>query len=224
MTSPSSREDRPLPSSDFRALPGRGLRCAVHLAALAPLLWLFHAVPRGALGGDPVQELIHFLGIGALRLLLLTLAVSPLAGGLRARGWRAGPLPTLRRPLGLWCFAWACLHFAAWLSLDLAFAWPLIGGELVKRTYILAGFSAWLMLAALALTSIPAWVRRLGRRWKQLHRLVYPAVLLACLHFWWSLKSGWVEPAIYVALALGLLWFRRGIFLPGRARRPAAGE
>src|SRR5690606_8075497 len=101
--------------------------------------------------------------MGALRLLLLTLLVSPLAKGLGV-----GQLLRLRRPLGLWCFAWACLHFASWLGLDLAFAWGLIGAELVERSYILLGFTALVVLAALAVTSLPALVRRLGRRWKAL--------------------------------------------------------
>ncbi|HLS97361.1 MAG TPA: protein-methionine-sulfoxide reductase heme-binding subunit MsrQ [Porticoccaceae bacterium] len=187
----------------------RGLQVAAHLGAFLPLAWLVVAVPRGALGGDPVEELIHYLGMGALRLLLLTLLVSPLAKGLGV-----GPLLRLRRPLGLWCFVWGCLHFATWLGLDLVFAWGLIGAELVERTYILLGFTALVILAALAVTSLPALVRRLGRRWKSLHRLIYPAVLLVCVHFWWSVKSGWIEPAIYLAIALALLWWRRGALWP----------
>ncbi len=180
------------------------LQVAVHVGALLPLLWLFAAIPAGALGGDPVKELIHYLGLGALRLLLLTLVVSPMARRLRYPG-----LIRLRRPLGLWCFAWASLHFSAWLSLDLAFTWSLIGEEIVKRTYLLLGFTVWLMLLALAVTSLPALVRRLGARWRTLHSLIYPAVVLACIHFWWSQKSGWIEPAIYLAVAVGLLWLRR---------------
>lgn len=176
----------------------------VHAGAVVPLLWLVYAVPRGALGGDPVKELIHFFGLGALRLLLLTLLVAPLA-----RGLHFGQLMRVRRPLGLWCFAWASLHLTTWLALDLGFAWGLIGEELVKRTYILVGFTAWLLLLALAVTSIPVLVRRLGRRWKPLHRSIYLIALLGCVHFWWSLKSGWIEPAIYLAITLLLLWPRR---------------
>ncbi|MCK9563142.1 MAG: sulfoxide reductase heme-binding subunit YedZ, partial [Bacteroidales bacterium] len=166
------------------------LRVAVHLGALLPLTWLVYAVPRGTLGGDPVQALIHFFGLGALRLLLLALLVSPLVKVLRF-----SPLLRLRRPLGLWCFVWASLHVASWAALDLGLDWRLVGAELVERTYILLGFLAWLILAVLAVTSIPALVRRLGRRWKRLHQLSYPALLLVCVHFWWSVKSGWLEPA-----------------------------
>ncbi len=183
----------------------------MHLGALAPLLWLFHAVPRGHLGGDPVEGLIHYLGIGALRLLLLTLVVSPMAR------WRGNPLwLRLRRPLGLWCFVWASLHLAAWVVLDLALDWRLIGAEIVVRTYLLVGFAVWLILAVLAVTSLPPLVRRLGRRWRPLHRAIYPAVLLACLHFWWAQKSGWVDPALYAGLA--------GLLLLARLRRTRRGR
>lgn len=180
------------------------LQIGVHLGALAPLLWLFFAISDGRLGGDPVKELIHYLGMGTIRLLLLTLLVSPLAKFLHF-----GQLNRLRRPLGLWCFTWATLHFSAWLALDLGLDWSLIGEELVKRTYILLGFSAWLILLALAITSIPAVLRKMGRNWKKLHGLLYVVVLLACWHFWWSVKSGWIEPAIYFSVAILLLVWRR---------------
>ncbi|MCQ3830168.1 protein-methionine-sulfoxide reductase heme-binding subunit MsrQ [Microbulbifer elongatus] len=180
-----------------------GLQVAVHIGALLPLLWLSVAITDGRLGGDPVKELIHYLGMGAIRLLLLTLLVSPLA-----KAVHVGQLNRLRRPLGLWCFAWATLHFAAWLALDLGLDWSLIGAELVKRTYILLGFSAWLVLLMLAVTSIPALLKQMGRNWKKLHGLLYLVVILACWHFWWSVKSGWIEPAVYTAVALALLAWR----------------
>lgn len=176
----------------------------VHLGALLPLLWLFIAIPSGAFGGDPVKELIHYLGLGALRLLMLTLLISPLAVRLKNPS-----LNRLRRPLGLWCFTWASLHFAVWLWLDLGLEWSLIGADIVKRSYILLGFSAWLVLLALAITSLPRLVHALGARWKALHGLIYPTVLLGCIHFWWSLKSGWLEPVLYLGLALVLLGLRK---------------
>lgn len=180
------------------------LRVSVHLVACALLIWLTFAAVSGRLGGEPVEAIIHYLGIGALRLLLLTLLISPLA---KLTGF--GQLNKLRRPLGLWCFAWASLHFSAWLWLDLALDWSLIGGELVKRTYIVLGFICWLVLLVLAVTSLPPLVRKLGKRWKVLHAWIYPISILACVHFWWSLKSGWIEPAIYLGLFLILLSFRK---------------
>ena len=182
----------------------RLLQVGVHLGALLPLLWLFVAINQGRLGGDPVKELTHYLGMGSIRLLLLTLLVSPLA-----RFIHFGQLNRLRRPLGLWCFVWASLHFATWLVLDLGLDWSLIGAELVKRTYILLGFTAWLILLALAVTSIPALLRKMGKHWKKLHGFLYVVVVLVCWHFWWSVKSGWIEPAIYAAIALLLMLWRR---------------
>ncbi|MBN8430466.1 sulfoxide reductase heme-binding subunit YedZ [Microbulbifer salipaludis] len=195
---------RSVPGASWRKPLATTLQLGVHLGALLPLLWLFVAINQGRLGGDPVKELIHYLGMGAVRLLLLTLLVSPLAKSLHF-----GQLNRLRRPLGLWCFAWATLHFLTWLVLDLGLDWSLIGGELVKRTYILLGFSAWLMLLALAITSFPALLKKMGRSWKKLHGLLYIVVLLACWHFWWSVKSGWIEPAVYLGLAIILLAWRR---------------
>ena len=185
------------------------LQACVHIFALLPLLWLFYAVPKGLLGGDPVKELIHYLGLGGLRLLLLSLLITPLV-----KKFKLGPLIKLRRPLGLWCFTWVSLHFAAWMSLDLALMWGLIGEELVKRTYIVVGFIAWLILLALAITSIPILMRTMGKRWRHLHRGVYWVAVLACLHFYWSVKSGWVEPAVYAAIALVLLWPRKRNMVP----------
>ena len=145
-----------------------GLRIAVHIGCFLPLLWLFFAVPAGALGGDPVKELIHFLGLGALRLLLLTLVISPLAKLLRS-----GQLMRLRRPFGLWCFVWASAHVFCWLAFDLAYDWVLIGEEIVKRNYIVVGFIAWLLLLMLAVTSLPALLRLMGKNWNLLHGSIY---------------------------------------------------
>ena len=189
----------------------------MHIGALIPLLWLFWAIPAGRLGGDPVEELIHYLGLGAVRLLLLTLTITPLA-----RRFRYPQLNRLRRPLGLWCFVWATLHFGAWMAFDLGFSWGLIGSELVERTYILVGFLVWVMLTVLAITSLPKLVRTMGRNWKTLHRWIYLLAILACVHFWWSLKSGWIEPAIYLLIAVFLVSLRRPLPLVGALQRNRA--
>ncbi|MGQ9426804.1 protein-methionine-sulfoxide reductase heme-binding subunit MsrQ [Gilvimarinus sp. F26214L] len=191
----------------------RTLHILVHLGSLAPLLWLLLAgLPGGRLGGDPVQELTHFLGKGAIHLLYLTLAVTPLA-----RALKLGRLLRLRRPLGLWCFAWASLHFAVWLVLDLQFYWGLIGQEIVERNYLLVGFAAWLILLALAVTSIPRLMRAMKQRWKTLHSWIYVVAILAPVHYLWAVKSGVVQPGLYLLVAVGLLWLRRDrILLPLR--------
>jgi sulfoxide reductase heme-binding subunit YedZ len=198
----------------------------VHAAALAPAAWLAVQLRSelllgtGALGADPVAAVEHFLGLWALRLLLVTLAVTPLR---QLTGLTV--VLRFRRLLGLYAFAYATLHFAAYLVLDLRGYWTQIFEEIVERPYITVGFLAWLLLVPLAITSTRNAMRRLGRRWAQLHRLVYAAAVLAVLHFWWLVKSDIREPALYaaiLALLLGWrLWRRVRPVSPGR--RPAAG-
>lgn len=193
----------------IKLLLARSLHVLVHVGALLPLVWLvLVALPQGLLGGDPVQGLTHYLGKGAIHLLYLTLCVSPLA-----RRLKLGQLMRLRRPLGLWCFVWASLHFYVWIALDLQFYWSLIGAEIVQRTFLLVGFTVWLILLALAVTSIPRLMRAMRRHWRRLHSLIYPAAVLAPIHFWWSVKSGWIEPLLYLLAALLLLWLRYGQIL-----------
>ncbi|WP_035385008.1 protein-methionine-sulfoxide reductase heme-binding subunit MsrQ [Ferrimonas futtsuensis] len=180
------------------------LKTLLHLGFLLPLAYLWLAVQAGAAGGDPVQYVIHFLGMGAIHGLILSLLVSPLAKGLKMGG-----LMRVRRLVGLWAFAYALLHVAAFLGLDLLGDVGLLLGEIVKRPYILVGMAALLILIALAATSTSAMQRRLGRRWQTLHNWVYLAAVLVPVHFWWSVKSGWYEPALYLLACLGLLAWRR---------------
>ena len=197
----------------------------VHALALAPLAWLswqFWQVASNAdidaLGADPVAEVEHRLGLWALRLLLLTLAITPLR---QLTGQPA--LVRFRRMLGLYAFAYASLHFAAYLVLDLRGFWLQVFEEIAKRPYITVGFAAWLLLVPLAVTSTQGWIRRLGRRWGQLHRLVYAIAILAVLHFWWIVKSDYREPLLYAAILAALLGWRLWKRFASRpARRPAA--
>ena len=184
-------------------------KAAVHALALAPLAvlaWRAWQVGSSAdidaLGADPVAAIEHELGLWALRLLLLTLAVTPL------RQLLGRPeLLRFRRLLGLWAFAYASLHFTAWLVLDLRGWWSQVLVEIAERPYITVGFAAWLLLVPLAVTSTRGWMRRLGRNWGRLHRLVYATAVLAVLHFWWVVKSDLREPLLYaVILALLLGW------------------
>ena len=156
----------------------------------------------------------------ALRLLLLTLAVTPL------RQLTGEPrLLRFRRLLGLWVFAYASLHFAAYLVLDLRGWWAQVWDEIVQRPYITVGFAAWLLLLPLAVTSTRGWMRRLGRNWGRLHRLVYAVAVLAVLHFWWVVKSDIREPLLYAAILAVLLGWRlvrRKRRAVGRPAPPAA--
>ena len=181
----------------------------VHLAALTPLailLWQMWNVARtggNALGADPVAEIEHRLGLWALRFLMLALAITPLR---QLTGWNV--LVRFRRMLGLYAFAYATLHFAAYLGLDLRGYWTQVFEDIAKRPYITVGFTAWALLVPLAITSTAGWIRRLGRNWAHLHKLVYAVAVLAVLHFWWLVKSDIREPALYAGIAALLLGFR----------------
>jgi sulfoxide reductase heme-binding subunit YedZ len=172
------------------------------------------------LGADPVEHVTHVTGDWALRFLLLSLAVTPLR---RLLGW--GWAAPLRRTLGLTAFGYACLHYLIYLGLENFFDWQLIVEDVLKRRYVWAGFTAFLCLVPLAVTSTRAMIRRLGRRWILLHRLVYLAAALGVIHFLWLVKSDLREPLLYAAvlsLLLGLrLWFR---LVRSRIRKPTLNE
>lgn len=182
-------------------------RLLVWAGCLAPLVLLGLRTLHGALGANPIEFLERALGDWSLRLLLLSLAMTPLRS---FSGW-LWPLK-LRRTVGLWAYAYICLHVAVYIVFDLnilepALALAQLAEDLVKRLYITAGFAAWLFLLPLAITSTDGWQRRLGRRWKTLHRLVYPAAALGVLHYVWLVKKDLREPLLYAAiLAVLLLW------------------
>jgi sulfoxide reductase heme-binding subunit YedZ len=176
------------------------------VACSLPLAWLaaraFGLAGHG-LGANPISELIHQLGLWGLRLLLLTLCVTPLTVTLRKP-----KLLQFRRMLGLFSFTYLALHFLTWLVLDQSLRPAAILADIVKRPYITVGFAALMMLLPLAVTSTQRWMRRLGRRWHRLHQLIYPAAILGCVHFWWQVKADWREPLGYAVALAGLLAWR----------------
>ena len=177
------------------------LKVFLHLAAFLPFVWLFWAVSQGQLSADPVKDIQHFTGRMALKLLLATLLVSPLA-----RYAKQPLLIRTRRLLGLWCFAWATIHLTSYSVLELGIRnLSLLGQEIVTRPYLLLGFACWLILLALAVTSTQAMQRKLGRRWQLLHNFVYLVAILAPIHFLWSVKIISPQPVIYAAVAIVLL-------------------
>ncbi|MBT1445542.1 protein-methionine-sulfoxide reductase heme-binding subunit MsrQ [Shewanella sp. JM162201] len=198
---------RSTPRRQPRRLSRRALlwfKGALHLVFSLPLLWLIYGVNQGLLGGDPVQYLIHFTGKGALNILLVTLLVSPLAKALQA-----GFLLECRRLIGLWSFAYAGLHLAIFISLDLLFAFNLLFSEVIKRPYLVVGMLAFIVLLLLAVTSFNRLRRRMGKGWQLLHNLIYLAAPVIVLHYAWSVKSGLIEPMLYGAAVAVLLWIRR---------------
>jgi len=177
------------------------LKVFLHLAAFLPFAWLFWAVSQGQLSADPVKDIQHFTGRMALKLLLATLLVTPLA-----RYAKQPLLIRVRRLLGLWCFAWASLHLTSYSLLELGIRnFSLLGQEIVTRPYLLLGFTCWLILLALAITSTQAMQRKLGRRWQLLHNFVYLVAILAPIHFLWSVKIISPLPVIYFGCAIALL-------------------
>lgn len=189
------------------------LKPLVFTLCLLPLAALLWATFTGNLGVNPVEQITHTTGDWALRLLLLTLAVTPAR---RFLGWRWPG--ALRRMLGLFAFFYACLHFATYLILDHSLSLAGVWEDIAERPYITVGFTALLLLIPLAITSTDGMVRRLGGKlWRQLHRLIYPIAILAVIHFLWLVKADLREPLIY-ALILALLLTARLVKQPARAK------
>lgn len=177
----------------------------IFLAPLLPLGWLVMAGLDQNLGGDPAQTIVTFLGIWALRLLLITLAVTPCR---RLLGWSW--LQRYRRMLGLYTLFYASVHLLAFATFILGWRAELIIQALSERPYIIVGFIAWLGLVALGVTSTRGWIRRLGRHWQQLHYLIYPIALLVMLHFIWLIRAGYGEVLAHGLILLLLLGYRLG--------------
>lgn len=172
------------------------------LACVWPLYWLAQAV-IDALGPDPGKVLVDRMGQGALVMLLVTLCMTPLQ---KLTGW-AGWI-VVRRQLGLWCFAYVLMHLCAYLFFILGLDWGQLGVELRKRPYIIVGSLALVGLLALAVTSNRYSQRRLGARWKKLHRLVYVILGLGLLHFLWIVRADLKEWTVYAVIG-GLLMLLR---------------
>jgi len=180
------------------------LKAGVIVAGLVPLAQLTaRAFGFGDLGANPVQLLQQTLGITALNLLLITLTITPLRR-LTGLNW----LVQLRRAVGLLAFFYALLHALSYAALDLRLEWPRLAVDVTERPWITVGFAALLLLVPLAVTSTNPMQRRLGRRWKTLHRSVYAIAILGVLHFFWQVKLDTREPLVYAAMLFVLLGFR----------------
>lgn len=186
-----------------RGPPITTLKILVFALCLLPLALLAWDGVHANLGPNPIEEITHRTGDWTLRLLLVTLAVTPAR---RLLGWNF--LLRLRRLLGLFAFFYACLHFLTYVWLDQFFWWDEIAKDIVQRPFITVGFAAFLLLIPLAVTSTNAMMKRLGRRWQQLHRLVYVSATLGVLHYLWLVKADLRRPLIYGILLTALLAYR----------------
>lgn len=193
------------------------VKAVIWVACLIPIGLVFAKIGGiGRFSANPVQEIIHAMGITALNLLLITLAVTPVRRLTKLNG-----LIRVRRLLGLFAFFYLVLHFFAYAALDLRFDVATIGTDIAERPYITIGMLALVLIIPLAVTSTRGWQRRLGRRWTTLHRLVYPIAVLGVVHFWWQVKADIREPLLYAAMLTVLLGFRV-VDSQLRARRRAA--
>ena len=173
------------------------------IICLMPFIVLTIGAVNDTLGVNPVEKLTLETGEWTLRLLLLTLAITPLRR-ISGHVW----LIKLRRMLGLFTFFYACLHFITYIWLDQFFDWQEILIDIPKRPFITVGFMAFVLLIPLALTSTNSMMRLLKKRWVQLHKLVYVIAVLGCLHFLWVVKADTLEPLIYFVILLILLGYR----------------
>ena len=179
------------------------LKVIIHLSALLPLLNLYFLAFTDELGADPVEVVIHFTGIGAFNLLLLSLTVSPLA-----KIAKQGYLLQTRRLLGLYTFAYAVCHLLNFLAFEVQFSGALFLSEIIERPYITIGMIGFLLLTALAVTSLNKLKRQMGKAWQKLHNLSYFIAIIVAVHFYWSVKSELTSPFFYAVLTLVLLLFR----------------
>jgi sulfoxide reductase heme-binding subunit YedZ len=200
-------ESSTTPGNSPRRLSREGrrrlLRLAYHAVGLFPLAWLLFDYWFGLLGPEPIRAMILRTGKAAIIMLTLSLACTPIGYLFR---WKEATL--VRRALGLYAFMYVCCHFLIFVWLDYAFIVPLIVEEIVARRYALVGFAAFLLLIPLAVTSTKGWQKRLGKRWKVLHKLVYLIAVLAVVHYIWLVKNAYTQPLIFAA-AVGLLLLLR---------------
>jgi sulfoxide reductase heme-binding subunit YedZ len=173
------------------------------LIPLAVLIARTFSLAGLGLGANPIEELLHELGRWGLKFLLLTLTITPLR---RWTGWNW--LLGFRRMLGLFTFFYVVLHFAVYAVLDQGLDFAAIIEDVIKRPYITLGMAGLLMLVPLAVTSTRGMMRRLGKRWQKLHRLVYVIAVVAVWHFYWQVKLDTLEPALYASVLAGLLGIR----------------
>lgn len=177
------------------------LQLLVHIAALVPLAWLIFDAATGRLSVNPIQDIEQRTGKYALILLVASLTCTPVNILI---GW--APILRWRRPLGLYAFGYAALHFTTFIGLDYGFNLGFIWADVANKRYIFVGLAALLILIPLALTSTSGWQKRLGKAWRKLHRWVYLAGALVVVHYVWAVKSDIREPLLWgAAIGLGLL-------------------
>ena len=179
------------------------VKTVLFLVLLLPLANLVYLGFQDELTADPVEYILHYTGLWAIRILMLTLAMTPLKNI-----FNQSVFLRVRRMIGLFVFFYVSLHLLVYIWLDLQFDFAHLWEDIVKRPYITVGFLAWLLLVPMAITSNRKMIRRLGKKWKTLHKSIYVITILACLHFLWLVKNDLLEPLIYAGIAFVLLFYR----------------
>jgi sulfoxide reductase heme-binding subunit YedZ len=196
------------------------LKPVVFLSALGPLAYLTWAALTDNLSANPISDVTLETGTWTLRFLVITLAITPLR---RITHWNE--LIKFRRMLGLFAFFYGTLHFITYLWLDQFFDFAGIGQDIWKRPFITAGFTAFVAMTPLAITSTAGWIRRLGgKNWQRLHRLIYLAAVAGVVHYWWLVKSDVQRPMIYGFIFTALLGYRIAVAIRRRVPKPAVGS
>ena len=196
------------------------LKGLVWLLGRAPAVWLVWRGFTDRLGANAIEEVLHRLGDTSLIALLVALSITPVR---RLTGWNI--LAPLRRPIGLFAFFYLTMHFLWYAVIDEELALEFIIEDVIERPYILAGFTGWLLLIPLAITSTKGWIRRLKKNWQRLHRLVYLSTGLGLLHFYWQVKADTYWPIVAITVMVVLMLLRIRPRKPGREReRTVAAE
>ena len=179
------------------------LKSSVFFLSLIPFISLVYGVFFNTLGANPIEYILHSTGFWTLTFLLITLSITPLR---RINGF--SKLIKIRRMLGLFSFFYAFLHFGIYLGIDRFFEWPEIYEDIFERPYITIGFTAFLLLIPLVFTSTKNSIRKMGKNWIKLHRLIYIISILGVIHFWWLVKKDLTEPIIFAIILLLLFTIR----------------
>lgn len=198
-----------------KVLTSRWTKVVVFVLCLVPLAWLGWRAYQQQLTANPIEFITHFTGDWTIRFLLITLSVTPLR-----KLFNLPQLARYRRMLGLFAFFYGCLHLTTWLWLDKFFDLSEMWKDVVKRRFITAGMTAFLLMLPLAITSTAGWVRRLGFvKWQRLHRLIYFSALAGVIHYYWLVKSDIRLPVMYGAIWTVLMLYRLAVWLRAQPKR-----
>ena len=175
----------------------------VFLISLIPILNLIYGIFTNNLGANPIEYILHSTGFWTLTFLVITLSITPIR---KLTKWNK--TIQFRRMLGLFAFFYVFLHFGIYLGIDRFFEWQEIVEDIFERPYITVGFTAFILLIPLTVTSTKGMIRRLGKRWQKLHRLIYAIAVLGVIHFWWLVKKDITEPLIFAVIIVILFILR----------------